>query len=286
MKYVHFLQSFVCWLVLDCWQIYFLWEDCINGTGPLLQKQRPAHHQHAPFTCALPALWGPPRCRGGGIRSPTFNYQDPFTRETLICDKCPPGMHMTAYCTSTTPTVCAPCRSRHFTKLWNYLPRCLYCNNYCTENQEVETECTATTNRVCRCKQGFYMTNEFCWTHSKCGPRSGVKTQGETLRTFVSGFFSRQRMRVAKMTLFITSYIHKSEEGVHLSGTTLPKERGPLMDIILTWLAQAPEEQLKTLPLMLKASKFCHMREQLEMVVDKIKQQSPNCTSPFIDVEM
>ncbi|KAI4811558.1 hypothetical protein KUCAC02_014439 [Chaenocephalus aceratus] len=275
---------------------------------------------------------------------PTFNHRDPSTRETLICDKCPPGTHMTAYCTPTTPTVCAPCRSRHFTELWNYLPRCLYCNNYCMENQEVETECTATTNRVCRCKQGFYMTNEFCWTHSKCGPGNGVKTQGtsqidtvceqcsdgyfsksssalescvkhqecasgqisllpvsnnhdtlcgsceylsnggETLRTFVSGFFSRQRMRVAKMTLFIASYIHKSEEGVHLSGTTLPKERGPLMDLILTWLAQAPEEQLKTLPLMLKASNLCHMKEKLEMVVDKMKQQSPNCTSPFIDV--
>ncbi|KAK5862570.1 hypothetical protein PBY51_017952 [Eleginops maclovinus] len=109
---------------------------------------------------------------------PTFDHRDPSTRETLICDKCPPGTHMAAYCTPTKATVCAPCRSRHFTAFWNYLPKCLYCNNYCVENQEVETECTATTNRVCRCKEGFYMTNDFCWRHSECGPGHGIKTKG------------------------------------------------------------------------------------------------------------
>lgn len=109
---------------------------------------------------------------------PTYNRQDPSTRETLTCAKCPAGTHMAAHCTATSPTKCAPCKDDHFTELWNYLPRCLYCNNFCYENQEVETECSATGNRVCRCKEGFYWSDDFCIRHSQCGPGHGVKTKG------------------------------------------------------------------------------------------------------------
>uniref|UniRef100_A0A3B4ZUY2 TNFR-Cys domain-containing protein n=1 Tax=Stegastes partitus TaxID=144197 RepID=A0A3B4ZUY2_9TELE len=61
-----------------------------------------------------------------------------------------------------TPTQCAPCGEDRFTALWNYLPRCLYCSNFCSDNEEVETECSPTTNRVCRCRQGFYRLDDFC----------------------------------------------------------------------------------------------------------------------------
>ncbi|XP_042346300.1 tumor necrosis factor receptor superfamily member 6B-like [Plectropomus leopardus] len=271
-----------------------------------------------------------------GVESvPTFVHQD-AAGNTLICNKCQPGTYMVAYCTATTPTKCEPCKSQHFTELWNYLPKCLYCYNFCTENQEVETECSATTNRVCRCKEGFYMTGDFCMRHAECGPGHGVKTKGtpqtntvcescsdgyfsasssalescvkhqecasgqiallpgsvthdkmcgscedlanggETLRAFVSGFFSMHRMRVAKMKTFVSTYIHKSGAG------TLPKHRGPLMDQIRAWIAQAPDEQLKKLPQMLKESQLCSMTEKLGKIVGDIQQQSPNCTSPFV----
>ncbi|KAF1387664.1 hypothetical protein PFLUV_G00082290 [Perca fluviatilis] len=271
--------------------------------------------------------------------APTFEHQDPITREILICDRCPPGTHMAAYCTATTPTMCAPCRNQHYTELWNYLPKCLYCHNFCTENEEVETECSATSNRVCRCKQGFFMTAGFCMRHSECGPGHGVQTKGtsqmntvcekcsegyfstsssalescvkhqecvggqiallpgsinhdkmcgscedlanggETLRTFLSGFFSMHRMRVPKMKIFVARYVHTSEEA-------LPNHRGPLMDQIRAWLAQAPEEELKKLPQMLKASQLCSMQEKLETIVSDIKQHSPNCSLQFFDVQM
>uniref|UniRef100_A0A8C2Z0U8 TNFR-Cys domain-containing protein n=1 Tax=Cyclopterus lumpus TaxID=8103 RepID=A0A8C2Z0U8_CYCLU len=271
----------------------------------------------APLAVAAPALWW----------------------EALVCDKCPPGMHMTVYCTGTTRTVCAPCRSHHFTELWNYLPKCLYCNNLCIENQEVETECTATSNRVCRCKDGFYMTpGDSCVRHLACRPRHGVQTKGtsqtntvcetcshgyfstsssalepcvkhqecasgqiallpgtlnqdklcgscedlsngsETLRKMFSGFFSMHSIRVIKLKRFVARYIHKSEDG------TLPKQRGLLMDQIRAWLARAPEEQLKTLPKMLKASRLCNLTDKLEAMFNEIKQQSPNCTLPLLDV--
>ncbi|KAM7420431.1 hypothetical protein PAMA_014921 [Pampus argenteus] len=117
-------------------------------------------------------------CAAESTPSPKFKHLDPLTGETLLCDKCPPGTHMGAYCTATTPTECLPCRGNHYTELWNYLPKCLYCNRLCMENEEVEIECTAVSNRVCRCKQGFYWADYFCLRHSECGPGHGVQTQG------------------------------------------------------------------------------------------------------------
>ncbi|XP_056300886.1 tumor necrosis factor receptor superfamily member 6B-like [Pseudoliparis swirei] len=274
-----------------------------------------------------------------GVEStPTFAHRDSLTGEALTCDKCPPGTHMATYCSGTTPTVCARCRDHHFTELWNYLPKCLYCNNLCIEKQEVETECTATSNRVCRCKDGFYISGDSCMRHLACGPRHGVQTKGtsqtntvcetcsnghfstsssalescvkhqecaggqiallpgslnqdtmcgscedlsngsETLRTFFSGFLSMHRIRVIKLKRFVARHIHKLEDG------TLPKQRGPLMDQIRAWLTRAPEEQLKTLPKMLKASQLSSLTDKLETMFNEIKQQSSNCTLPLLDV--
>lgn len=85
---------------------------------------------------------------------------------------------MAAHCTANTRTQCEPCKDDHFTELWNYLPRCLYCDNFCYENQEEEKGCSATSNRLCRCKEGFYWSDDFCIRHSECGKGSGVKTKG------------------------------------------------------------------------------------------------------------
>nr|XP_020444655.1 tumor necrosis factor receptor superfamily member 6B-like [Monopterus albus] len=259
---------------------------------------------------------------------PTYEYRDRITREILTCDQCPPGTHKAAHCTATTPTQCVPCRSDHFTELWNYLPRCLYCNILCNENQEVETECSSVSNRVCRCKEGFYWTNDFCIRHTECGPGHGVKRRGtsqtntvcekcsngyfsssssaletcvkhqecaygqivllpgsvysdtmcgfcedianggEALRTFLWGFFNMHRMRVVKMKKLVTRYIQKS----------VPRQRGPLLEKINVWLAQAPEKDLRQLPNMLKSSDLHSMADKLKKRFKEIEQQSPNCS--------
>ncbi|XP_044063130.1 tumor necrosis factor receptor superfamily member 6B-like [Siniperca chuatsi] len=268
---------------------------------------------------------------------PTYEYRDPFTGESLICDKCPPGTHMAAHCTATTPTKCAPCIADHFTELWNYLPRCLYCSNFCNGNQEVEKECSTVSNRVCRCKEGFYMIDDFCVRHSECGPGSGVQIKGtsqrdtvceqcsegyfsssssaldscvnhqkcasgqsvllpgsiyqdavcgtcedladggETKRALLSGFFTMHRMRVAKMRKFVTRYIHKPRDKRCIGGT-VPRQRGPLLDQIRAWLAQAPTIELIKLPQMLRATQLSSMAEKLEKRLHEIEQQNPNCT--------
>ncbi|XP_068614810.1 tumor necrosis factor receptor superfamily member 6B-like [Brachionichthys hirsutus] len=109
---------------------------------------------------------------------PTYEHRDHLTGETLTCTKCPPGTYMAAHCSATTDTKCAPCSEDHFTALWNYLPRCLYCSNFCSDNQEVESECSATGNRECRCKEGHYWIGHFCVRHAACAPGYGVKTAG------------------------------------------------------------------------------------------------------------
>ncbi|KAK2844323.1 hypothetical protein Q5P01_010982 [Channa striata] len=126
---------------------------------------------------------------------PTYKHTDSVTGETLVCNKCSPGTHLTAHCTATTPTQCAPCKDDQFTGLWNYLPRCLYCSNFCTENQEVEKECSPVNNRVCRCKEGYYGAEDFCVRHAECGPGYGVQVRGTRQTDTVcercpEGFFS------------------------------------------------------------------------------------------------
>ncbi|XP_060937882.1 tumor necrosis factor receptor superfamily member 6B-like [Limanda limanda] len=263
----------------------------------------------------------------------TFQVRSPLTGEDLTCDRCPPGTHMTAHCTASTATQCAPCRREHYTELWNHLPRCLYCDNFCTDNQEVETECSPVSNRACRCKEGFYWASDFCVRHSECEPGEGVRTKGtsqkntvceqcsdgyfsnsssaletcvrhqecaigqivllpdsvyhdsvcgtcdslknggEPLRTFLSDFFSMHRMRVVKMRRFVSRYINSSA----------PRQRGALMHLITAWLAQAPEEQLRKLPQMLKDSHLKTIAEKLEKRLMEIQHKIPNCSLNLLD---
>ncbi|XP_019728537.1 tumor necrosis factor receptor superfamily member 6B-like [Hippocampus comes] len=135
-------------------------------------------------------------CYESATESPlTFEYRDPSTGKTLACNKCPPGTYLSAHCTAATQTQCAPCRGGHFTELWNYLPKCLYCNKFCTGDKEVETECGPRNNRVCRCKEGYYMTEDYCNKHTECAHGYGVLTRGTSQNDTVcqmcsDGFFS------------------------------------------------------------------------------------------------
>ncbi|XP_062847658.1 tumor necrosis factor receptor superfamily member 11B-like [Trichomycterus rosablanca] len=112
----------------------------------------------------------------------TFDYEDPVNGGTLTCKLCPPGTHMYEPCTDTEETKCAPCPKNHFTEFWNYLPKCLYCSNFCTDKLMVEQECSATQNRVCRCKEGYYWQHYFCSKHTQCMPGFGAKIIGDAHR--------------------------------------------------------------------------------------------------------
>ncbi|KAF6725442.1 Tumor necrosis factor receptor superfamily member 11B [Oryzias melastigma] len=249
---------------------------------------------------------------------------------------------MAAHCTATTDTKCLPCRANHYTALWNYLPRCLYCNNICTRNQEVEIQCSATNNRVCRCKQGYYMKDDFCISHSQCGPGHGVQTKGlcpsftgtskqdtvcekcadgffsrstsaldvcvkhqecadgqlplftgsvyhdalcgscedlasdsETLRKFLSAYFEEPRRHNGKMKRFVATFVRESRRKSGL--TFFQKKVGPL-ERIKAWLANAPAEQLRLVPQMLRNSTLTSLADKIDRRLHDIMNQSPNCS--------
>ncbi|TKS81834.1 Tumor necrosis factor receptor superfamily member 6B [Collichthys lucidus] len=215
-------------------------------------------------------------CGTSAVESvPKYEHKDPSTGEILTCDKCPPGTHMAAHCTATTPTKCAPCKADHYTELWNYLPRCLYCNNFCFDNHEVEKECSAVNNRVCRCKEGFYQTHDFCMKHSECGTGQGVFTRGTSQMDTVcelcaEGYFSSSSSA-------LDSYIRSGQDR-RIRDTVLPKQRGPLLDQIKAWLNDASVEQLKKLPGMLRDTQLTAMADKLEKRLSEIQQQTSNCT--------
>ncbi|XP_076827334.1 tumor necrosis factor receptor superfamily member 11B-like [Brachyhypopomus gauderio] len=85
---------------------------------------------------------------------------------------------MGAFCTATEDTVCLPCPKDHFTQFWNYLPKCLFCANFCDENEIVKEECSPVRNRVCECKEGYYRLGDFCVKNTRCPTGFGAKQIG------------------------------------------------------------------------------------------------------------
>ncbi|XP_069776678.1 tumor necrosis factor receptor superfamily member 11B-like [Narcine bancroftii] len=125
--------------------------------------------------------------------APECTYQ----HEGRICRHCPPGFYMKTYCTKDHDTICAPCSANHYTKFWNYVRKCQYCNNFCYENQYVKHECNQFHNRICECKDGYFLKYEFCIKHRECPQGFEVETPGTPYRDTVCkrcgpGFFSSE----------------------------------------------------------------------------------------------
>lgn len=169
--------------------------------------EREDHPRFSPQLLLLLLLTPFARCTSVVDTIPTYEHPDQSTGKTLLCTQCPPGTYMAAHCTPSTPTQCVPCGENQFTELWNYLPRCLFCSNVCYEDQEVEKECSATSNRVCRCKGGFYWSSGFCFRHSECEPGQGVKTKGITFclqtRSHLNSTYPMLQTRIALTKMFL-----------------------------------------------------------------------------------
>lgn len=115
-----------------------------------------------------------------GTAIPTYERLDPLSGRALTCDRCPAGYHMSAHCTDTSPTVCNACPGNHYTGFWNYLPRCLYCNTFCVDNQFVKEDCSPTRDRVCECNDGYFWYSDICIKHKACPGGYRVKSRGTT----------------------------------------------------------------------------------------------------------
>ncbi|XP_041953439.1 tumor necrosis factor receptor superfamily member 11B-like isoform X3 [Alosa sapidissima] len=107
--------------------------------------------------------------------APTYPWEDAETGEAVTCEKCPPGTYVGSHCSKHERTVCRPCTESQYTEYWNYVEECLLCDYPCSEVQEEVHGCNGTHNRVCRCKEGYYNTLDFCLKHSVCSPGEGVQ---------------------------------------------------------------------------------------------------------------
>lgn len=120
----------------------------------------------------------------------TIEYEDSETGETLLCALCPPGTYVSLPCTRTHDTVCLPCPKEHFTEVWNFLPKCLYCSTVCEGTRVVKHQCSATHNQVCECKEGHYLQDHFCVPHTQCPPGTGAKTIGNNTQSKKSLYYT------------------------------------------------------------------------------------------------
>ncbi|MEQ2277773.1 hypothetical protein XENORESO_007303 [Xenotaenia resolanae] len=100
-------------------------------------------------------------------------------KDGRCCDRCPAGKFVKEDCSATNMTKCSDCPPGSFTDELNYLKKCIPCQT-CIKNSLKETHCTAKTDTVCKCKEGFYCSEAKCdhcepWT--LCPVGEGVKIQ-------------------------------------------------------------------------------------------------------------
>nr|XP_056700888.1 tumor necrosis factor receptor superfamily member 6B [Euleptes europaea] len=128
------------------------------------------------MVCSLLVFWNTPVSSS----NPTYEWQDPITHQRLVCQQCPPGTFMAQHCTKDRPTQCQGCPTLHYTQYWNYLDKCLYCNNICSSLEVEARPCNATHDRVCQCKPGYYLNlfYDYCMPHSTCPLGSEVAQPG------------------------------------------------------------------------------------------------------------
>ncbi|XP_018604603.1 tumor necrosis factor receptor superfamily member 6B-like [Scleropages formosus] len=127
----------------------------------------------------------------------TYQWNDDVTGEPVTCERCPPGTFVRRHCGTGRRTECGACPELHYTEFWNYVERCRYCSVFCSEQQYEKVRCSSTHNRVCECKDGYYMNNGFCSRHRVCPAGEGVSQAG-TAHSNVKcepcpdGFFSQK----------------------------------------------------------------------------------------------
>ncbi|XP_044151650.1 tumor necrosis factor receptor superfamily member 11A [Bufo gargarizans] len=94
------------------------------------------------------------------------------------CNKCPPGTHMKAKCTSTANTTCSPCGPNEYMSVWNEDLKCTL-HMVCDPGKvlRVTFNGNSTYPRECECIEGYHFDTkqEICMENVKCPPGSGVQ---------------------------------------------------------------------------------------------------------------
>ncbi|AFB76898.1 TNF-receptor-like protein CrmE [Cotia virus SPAn232] len=71
----------------------------------------------------------------------------------ICCRLCPAGSYAEQLCTKDNDTVCNQCPPNTFLSIPNYISSCLSCRGKCINDHVEDKPCTATSNRICKCKE-------------------------------------------------------------------------------------------------------------------------------------
>ncbi|XP_068136302.1 tumor necrosis factor receptor superfamily member 21 [Hyperolius riggenbachi] len=110
--------------------------------------------------------------------SGTYNYTNPRTNVTSVCDKCPAGTYVSQHCTESDVRVCTPCLNDTFTKHENGNERCHPCSPPCEKPMYTKTNCSVLFDRECLCPSTMYLVNGSCANHTVCPVGWGVRRKG------------------------------------------------------------------------------------------------------------
>ncbi|XP_030250352.1 CD27 antigen isoform X2 [Sparus aurata] len=104
---------------------------------------------------------------GLSIQCNETQYSWPVQQPHLCCDRCPPGTHLRSRHVAKCEIECIPCTDGLFRESFNLEQDCEFCASCKTPNMEFESECNATHNAVCRCKDGYQCREQPC---KECEP--------------------------------------------------------------------------------------------------------------------
>ncbi|KAG9479425.1 hypothetical protein GDO78_012874 [Eleutherodactylus coqui] len=114
------------------------------------------------------------------------------------CNKCQPGTHIKAKCTSVANTTCSPCGPNEYMSVWNEDWKCtrhVVCDSGKALRESYKGN--STYPRECECTEGYHfdMKQDICMENVKCPPGSGVQLPVQSNKNTVCipcpvGYFS------------------------------------------------------------------------------------------------
>ncbi|XP_031244850.1 tumor necrosis factor receptor superfamily member 22-like [Mastomys coucha] len=125
---------------------------------------------------------------------------DEYQSENICCKNCPAGTFAKKPCTTPgTQGQCEMCDPGTFTEKDNGLYHCIPCSS-CDKNQEMVTNCSATSNQKCQCQTLHYSdpeSPESCLPCTKCPQGMSVLREcNSTANTVCSPPASNPRSRL------------------------------------------------------------------------------------------
>ncbi|XP_016356865.1 tumor necrosis factor receptor superfamily member 5 isoform X2 [Sinocyclocheilus anshuiensis] len=103
------------------------------------------------------------------VQSQQCDERTEYLKNNRCCKKCKPGQLMTQKCgVGMTDTQCSPCGNGFFMDEYNVNNNwCKHCTTCTKEHMKNMKDCTATSDAVCTCEEGYRCSDSKCQTCEK-----------------------------------------------------------------------------------------------------------------------